>query len=72
MTKEEYNDIPVYFCKNCLSLAIIRNGEKDCFCGECGNTETSMASIDTWEFLYEQEFGELYVDYGRKQGSIKG
>lgn len=72
MTKEEYNDIPVYYCKNCLSLAILRDGDTGCFCNDCGNTDTSMSNIDTWEFLYEQEFGELFLDYGREQSGSKG
>jgi hypothetical protein len=67
MTKEEYNQIPVHYCKNCLSLAIIKSDDNShVFCKDCGGTEMSVTSIDTWEFLFEQEFGKLFVNYGRK------
>lgn len=37
--KEEYNNIPVVYCKHCLSLAI-RNSDGIDYCDKCGGTET--------------------------------
>lgn len=53
MTKEEYNKIPVYYCKYCHSLKIIRNSshEDDVYfdyCDDCGSTIIGKASIEAW------------------------
>lgn len=56
MTKEEYNEIPVHYCKNCGSLAIQyiarEEGGAGTFCKSCGSTETSITNIYTWEAIY--------------------
>ena len=54
MTKEEYNDVPVWFCDTCLSLNILNSSgsEKDidndivpCYCGSCGSTDIANGNI---------------------------
>ena len=57
--KENYNNIPVYYCRDCLSLAILRvPGMKDaCYCDTCGSTDIAEASIEEWEALYKQKHG---------------
>ena len=54
MNKEEYNDIPVWFCDTCLSLNILNSsgGEEDldndvvpCHCGDCGSTDITTGYI---------------------------
>lgn len=67
MTKEEYNAIPVHYCKNCLSLAIVEGeipGSE--FCRDCGHTEVGMASIEAWEMMYVSTNGKKLISYGRK------
>ena len=49
--KEEYNNIPVVYCKHCLSLAI-RNSDGIDYCDKCGGTETGEAHIHEWEKMY--------------------
>ena len=64
MTKEDYNDIPVFYCKNCLSLAVvsIESYENVDFCKECGSTNIDRISIREWEKLYYKKYGHRYVD----------
>ena len=53
--KEEYNDIPVEFCKTCLSLHIL--GLKNSaygYCADCGSTRTGLASIEWIEEEYKR------------------
>lgn len=60
MNKEEYNKIPVCYCTNCLSLAIITGDEYD-FCEHCGSIDINTCTIDTWEKMYVDHYGEKYV-----------
>jgi len=61
MTKEEYNEVPVYYCKHCLSLDI-RALDKYDYCNNCGNTHIGVALIDNWERLYENRYGEKLIN----------
>lgn len=63
MTKEEYNNIPVHYCSNCLSLAIVKDDKisYDSFCKECGSSEIDLTTIDVWEILYEGEYDRPFV-----------
>lgn len=64
LPKEEYNKISVHYCKECLSLAIMRVAgmENACYCDKCGCTDTAEASIEEWEDLYKQKHGFAYLD----------
>lgn len=63
--KKEYEDIPVYYCKRCLSLAI--KGEDDLeYCDDCGCTDIDCALMDDWDELYYKRFGRYFTNYGRK------
>lgn len=63
--KEEYNNVPVLYCKHCLSLKIrtilpdIINSD---YCDECGSTDIGETSIEEWEKLYKEKFGHKYLD----------
>lgn len=59
--KEEYNNIPVVYCKHCLSLAI-RNSDGIDYCDKCGGTETGEAHIHEWEKMYANMYGGSYVN----------
>lgn len=60
-TTKEYNDEPVYYCKQCLSLKIKVVGGFD-FCDECGDTDIATAHIEEWEKLYETRYGHKFLD----------
>lgn len=60
--KEEYNSIPVHYCKDCLSLKI--NGEIDgCdYCENCNGTSINQCSIQEWEQLFENKYGYSFLN----------
>ena len=52
-----YNDEPVYYCANCLSLGIKSlEYSKICECSVCHSTVIKKSSIYEWE----QKYRELY------------
>lgn len=61
MTKEEYNEIPVFYCKDCLSLTIL-NIDKYNYCRHCGSTDVGVSLIDEWEKMYEDKFGIRHLN----------
>lgn len=62
----DYNAIPVFYCKHCLSLKIKTVDESidteylD-FCADCGSTEIEQTDIHTWEKMYEQKYGKNFL-----------
>jgi len=70
----DYNNVPVTYCKTCLSLhlkEVTFEGKKDPLTGEnkkvtycvpCGNTETSSTHITEWEDFYEEKYGEKFIN----------
>lgn len=66
--KEQYNSIPVHYCKNCLSLKIIAGDGYD-YCDECGGTSIETCSIEEWEKLYEDNYGYNYLK-GKEDNSL--
>lgn len=57
MTKQEYNDMPVFFCDDCLSLAILKMDDYN-YCKDCGSTNVKLTMIDDWERRYKQKYGK--------------
>jgi hypothetical protein len=64
LPKEEYNNEPVYFCKECLSLKVMNvAGLKGaCYCDDCGGTDIGETSIEEWEQLYKKRHGFIYLN----------
>ena len=62
--KEEYNSIPVYYCKECLSLAVmnVARMEDACYCDACGGTDIGKTSIEEWEAMYQKKYGFKYLN----------
>lgn len=59
--KEEYNNIPVHYCKNCLSIKI--NGEEECdYCEDCGGTNIDQCHISEWEEMFIKKNGYRYLE----------
>lgn len=62
--KKEYNDEPVYYCKDCLSIkikSVIVGSDLD-FCDECGSTNIGIAHIEEWQKLYRERYGFDYIN----------
>lgn len=62
LPKEEYNKIPVYYCKSCGSLKVMigpQNILSD-FCDDCGSTDIGKASIESWQELQKTKFKPKY------------
>lgn len=56
--KTLYNREPVYYCKHCLSLKVLRMSIKsdDCYCDECGSTDIMSTDIYTWKSMYRNRY----------------
>jgi len=62
MTKEDYNKEPVHYCASCLSLKVKNLDDiKLVICEDCGNTDIKKAGIDSWNMLYVNEYGGLFL-----------
>lgn len=64
--KIDYNDIPVSYCKHCLSLRIkLMDEEHDEdfleYCDDCGGTDIEQTDIHTWERMYEDKYKRNYL-----------
>lgn len=59
LSKAEYDNIPVHYCKQCLSLKIMRVADRDetAFCDDCGCTDVEECDIHEWENLYKTRYG---------------
>lgn len=60
-TKEDYNNIPVHFCKHCLSLRIIGTDGLE-YCDDCGSTDMAESHISDWEELYELRYNNNFLN----------
>lgn len=61
---EQYNDEPVCYCKDCLSLRIkqVATGLNLEYCDKCGSTSLAEAHIYEWEDLYKARYGFNYLN----------
>lgn len=57
----DYNDDPVTYCKNCLSLNIRVLDDNNDFCDTCGHIETETTDIFTWEKMYEEKYNKKFL-----------
>lgn len=62
--KKQYDEIPVLYCKHCLSLKIrnIPIIEDSDYCDDCGSTDIGEGLIEEWDTLYRQRFGHSYLE----------
>lgn len=58
--KEDYNAIPVVYCKNCLSLKIMVLNDNIDYCDECGCTDTASTDIESWREMYKKKYGKPF------------
>lgn len=61
-TKEDYNKEPVFYCKKCLSLAIIAYNEAgiEQYCNSCGSIDIATTSIEDWQTKYKERYNKEY------------
>ena len=62
LTKEDYNNIPVFYCKHCLSLNIRDAGfEELVYCDHCSCIDIGEAHISEWEEMYKKKFDNVLL-----------
>lgn len=72
MTKEDYNNIPIHFCTNCLSINIRFTDDELDFCDDCGDIDIKTTHVDLWSRLYEEKYGHKFltttkkINYGKR------
>lgn len=52
-----YDDEPVFYCANCLSLRILEDQLIGDYCMECGSTDIRKTDIEDWEKKYIKKYG---------------
>lgn len=64
MTKEEYNNIPVHYCTQCLSLKVkcVPYLEDVEYCDECNSTNIRVTHIHNWEEIYKKKYGTNFLN----------
>lgn len=71
LAKEDYNKIPVYYCRQCGSLKIMTMpGLPYDYCDCCGSTDVGKASIESWLELQKTKFKSPYRDKPEKKFNI--
>lgn len=71
-SNEEYNNIPVWYCKHCGSLRILAlDSIEEGLCDVCGSLQVGKASIDAWIDLQLTRYKSVkpikYSNYGRRR-----
>lgn len=62
---EEFNEEPVYYCKECLSLKILAIDNTE-FCDDCGSSDILQTNIREWEKLYMNKYNHKFIEYGEE------
>lgn len=62
LSKQEYNDEPVFYCKQCLSLKIQTLGDYIDYCEPCGCTDIASTHIDEWKQLYRERYHKDFIE----------
>lgn len=72
--KSDYNNVPVEYCKTCLSLHLkevkfegkldLTTGKEKSvvYCIPCGNTSVERTHITEWEDFYEAKYGKPFLE----------
>jgi len=62
----KYNEEPVYYCADCLSLKIVEE-QGVTFCAECGSGQCNCDYIDVWRKKYREMYGFDYLDKRKRK-----
>lgn len=61
-TQEEYNAEPLYYCKSCLSLAVLGDESgSGSYCNDCGSAAIGRTNIQMWEEAYRHKYGKDFL-----------
>ena len=60
--KADFNNVPVSYCKTCLSLLIkkLKNPEVS-YCITCSNSDIGEVHVHEWDRLYEERYGKNFL-----------
>lgn len=58
--KKEYNDEPVFYCAQCMSLKI-KYADNISYCEPCGSTHIREDHIEVWKTKYKNKYGKEYI-----------
>lgn len=63
-SKQEYNEEPVFYCRNCLSLKIktVQVDSNLDYCDECGSTDIAQTNIEEWRNTYKTRYGTDFLN----------
>lgn len=65
MNKSDYENIPFYYCEDCLSLNIKIDDDNTDYCDICGGHKIKQSSnMEKWENMYYKKYKINY--YGRE------
>lgn len=64
---EDYNNEPVYWCSECLSLNIANVDDDVCFCNDCGAGSIEKGDIRQWDEKYRDKYGMAFLEKKRKK-----
>lgn len=65
--RNEYDEIPVHYCRRCLSLKVLIDTEFGDYCGDCGSTDIGQIQIEEWETLQKEQLKLQQQVWQRKQ-----
>lgn len=76
--KENYNAVPITYCKTCLKIGIkdvtfprsdnsepVEQQKPEAlvgYCVACSNTDLAQAPVSEWEEMYFEKYGEKFLD----------
>lgn len=58
---DEYNSVPVFYCKTCGSLNIKSLTDVIDYCETCGSSDIGETDIASWEQIYKEINGEYLI-----------
>ena len=61
MTKDQYNDEPIHFCKDCLSINIRYTREDIDYCDSCGSVDIETTHVSNWIHYYIRKYGKPFL-----------
>jgi predicted RNA-binding Zn-ribbon protein involved in translation (DUF1610 family) len=61
ISKESYNNEPVFYCKSCLSLLVSAEEGTGSYCKDCGCASIGRTNIDLWTESYRRKYGKDYL-----------
>lgn len=60
MTKKErlaqYDEEPVFYCKDCLSLNIVTMDKTYDYCAKCGSSHVGVDFVQNWVQMYKDKY----------------